>query len=146
MVQAFSILTQGPHCEKDLRESISLDVNRECHTEWRKSERDKQISYINTHIYTIWKTGTQELICKTWIEMQMQRIDTWTQWGKGRVKQIGRVGLTYIPYYVWNRWLVRSCCITQGVQLSILWWHRRVGLEGGEMERRLKREGIYVYI
>ena len=44
---------------------IYRDVHgsRDCHTEWSKSEREKQISYINTHIWKLEKwyrwTGMQ---------------------------------------------------------------------------------------
>ena len=32
-----------------------LDGSRDCHTEWSKSEKEKQISYINTYIWTLGK-------------------------------------------------------------------------------------------
>ena len=31
------------------------------------------------------KNGTDELICRAGIEMQMSRMDLWTQWKKERV-------------------------------------------------------------
>ena len=36
---------------------ISRDLNgpRDCHTEWNKSEREKQTSYINTHMWNLEK-------------------------------------------------------------------------------------------
>ena len=34
------------------------------------------------------------------MEMQMQRVDWWTQWRKERVGQIEKVALTYIHYPV----------------------------------------------
>ena len=37
------------------------------------------------HIYEIQKHGTDEPICRAGIEMQMQRMDLWTQQGKERV-------------------------------------------------------------
>ena len=43
-----------------------MDGPRDCHTEWTKSEREKQILYINT--YGIWKNVTDELVCKAEID------------------------------------------------------------------------------
>ena len=39
-----------------------MDEPRAWYTEWRKSEREKQI-YINEYIYGIWKNGTDKPIC-----------------------------------------------------------------------------------
>jgi len=47
------------------------DVPGECHTERNKSEREKQISYINAYIYGIYKNGIDDLICKAEIETQI---------------------------------------------------------------------------
>ena len=54
----------------------SSDVGepRDCYTEWNKSEKEKQISYINTCIWTIY-------------------LDKWTE----------RVALKYIHYHMQNR-------------------------------------------
>ena len=43
--------------------SSEVDEPRACHTEWRKSEREKQILYINTHIWNL-ENGTDESICR----------------------------------------------------------------------------------
>lgn len=52
------------------------------------------------------------------MEMDMEN-GLWTLWGKERV---GRIldPLTYIHSHVYNRQLVVSCCIIQGVQSSAL--------------------------
>ena len=50
-----------------------MDGLRDCHTEWNKSEREKQISYINTYE----KIGIDDLIYKAEIETQMQRTNVW---------------------------------------------------------------------
>ena len=61
------------------------DVPGECHTERRKSEREKQISYINAYIYIyrIYKNGIDDLICKVEIETQIQRTNVWISKGEG---------------------------------------------------------------
>ena len=47
------------------------DVPGERHTERNKSEREKQISYINAYIYGIYKNGIDDLICKAETETQI---------------------------------------------------------------------------
>ena len=55
----------------------------------RKSEREKQISYINAYIYIyiyiygIYKNGIDDLICKVEIETQIQRTNVWISKGEG---------------------------------------------------------------
>ena len=46
-----------------------VDGPRDCHTEWSKSEREKQISYINVYMWNL-ENGTDELICRAEIETQ----------------------------------------------------------------------------
>ena len=46
------------------------------------------------------ENGTDEPICRAAIEMQMQRKDMWTQRGKRRVGQMGRLRLAYTCYHV----------------------------------------------
>ena len=77
-----------------------VDGPRVCHTEWSKSEREKQISYINTYLWNLEKwyrwTGLQGRNRDTNTENKL----TVTKVGKGRVGWTGRLGLTYIHYYV----------------------------------------------
>ena len=51
--------------KKEQNYAICRDVNgpRDCHTEWSKSERGKQISYINAYIRNL-EDGTDEPICR----------------------------------------------------------------------------------
>ena len=55
-----------------------LDISRDCHTEWSKSERAKQISYINTYIWNLGKwyrwTGLQGRNRDT--DVENKRMDT----------------------------------------------------------------------
>ena len=39
-----------------------VDGPRDCHTEWCKSEREKQISYINAYMWNLKKNGIDNLI------------------------------------------------------------------------------------
>ena len=41
-----------------------MDGPRVCQTEWSKSEREKQISYINTYVWNLNKNGTDKAICR----------------------------------------------------------------------------------
>ena len=52
------------------------------------SQKEKDKYRILMHMYGIWKEGTDEPICKAAVEMQTQRMDLWTQWGKMRVGRI----------------------------------------------------------
>ena len=58
--------------KKEQNSAIYRDVDRprECHTEWSKSEREKQISYNITYMWNLEKC-TDEPICKAEIETQI---------------------------------------------------------------------------
>ena len=49
-----------------------MDRPRDCHTDWRKSERDKQISYINAYMWNLGKWYT-------WYYLQSKNRDTEVQ-------------------------------------------------------------------
>ena len=46
------------------------------------------------------ENGINEPLCRTGIEMQMQRMNLWAEMGMERVGRIERVSLTYILYHV----------------------------------------------
>ena len=46
------------------------------------------------------ENGTDEPICMARIEIQMQRMGLWTQWGKERVGRIERVALMRMHCHV----------------------------------------------
>ena len=48
-----------------------MDGPRDCHTEWSKSARERQISYDIAYMWNLKKNGTNEPIYKTEIESQM---------------------------------------------------------------------------
>ena len=64
------------------------------------SQKEKNKYCIVTHIYGIWKNGTDEPICRTGIEMQTSRTALWTQWEKERVGRIERVALKHVHYHM----------------------------------------------
>ena len=43
---------------------------RDCHTEWSKSEREKQIPYATTYIWNVKKNGSKEARGRTGIKTQ----------------------------------------------------------------------------
>ena len=88
--------------------------------------------------------GTDEPICRAETEMQTERMNLWANRGKERMGRIERVVLTYIHFHVWNRQRVGTYCISQRAQLGALW--KPGGVRWGWMRRRLKKEGIYVYL
>ena len=81
---------------------FEVDGPRVCHTEWSKSEREKQILYINTYMWNLEK-------CYRWSYLQRRNRDTDVEnkhmdsKREAGVGWIGRLGLTYIQYYVSNR-------------------------------------------
>ena len=52
------------------------------------------------HIYGIQKDGADDSICRAAMEMQTQRTDLWTQWGKEKVEQIEGVALKHVAYHM----------------------------------------------
>ena len=79
--------------------SSELDEARACYTEWNKSEREKQISYINTHMWNLekryWWTYLQGKIRVS--DMDKRIMDTA---GKEKMDWIERVALKYTDYPV----------------------------------------------
>ena len=72
------------------------DEPKACYTEWSKSEREKQISYINTYLEKwYWWTYLQGSNRDTDIENEL--VDTE---GQGGLEWIEKVALTYIHYHV----------------------------------------------
>ena len=79
-----------------------VDGPRDCHTEWRKSEREKQTPYANTYVWNLKKKKKKKEFWRTrgrtGIKMQRLRMDLSTR-GGGRVSwDEVRVAWTYIHY------------------------------------------------
>ena len=55
---------------------------------------------ILTHICRVWTNGTDELISRAGIETKTERMTYRHRVAKGKVGQIGKLGLTYIHYHV----------------------------------------------
>ena len=85
------------------------------YTEWSKSERERQILYINTYIWNLERRYW-------WSYMQGSKGDTdiktdfWTQWEKARVGWFERIVLKHVHYHMWNRSPVQVRCRRQGAQ------------------------------
>ena len=58
------------HKKNEIMPFACMDGPRDCHTEWSKSERERQISYDTAYMWNL-KNGTNEPIYKTEIESQM---------------------------------------------------------------------------
>ena len=111
-------------------------MNQEaCHTQWSKSEREKQMLFINAYIWYL-ENGPDKPTRRAGIETQ-------TQQGKEKVGRIERAALTRVHFRMWNRRLVGSCV-----------WHRELGpvlcdnLEGwvvgwGEVQ---EAGDVYIYL
>ena len=53
-------------------------INLESVIQGEVSQKEKNKYHILTHIYGIWKNGTDEAICRAGTETQTQRPDLWT--------------------------------------------------------------------
>ena len=76
-----------------------MDGSRVCQSEVSQKEKNKYCILMYT--YGIQKHFTDEPACRAGIETQTSRLDMWMQGQVGeKVRQIGRIGLTYIHYCV----------------------------------------------
>ena len=88
--------------ERNLVIYRDMDASSDCHTEWSKSESERQISHINAYMWNLEKwyrwSGLQGRNRDT--DVENERMDTMggkRGWGVGLVVGwIGRLGLTYI--------------------------------------------------
>ena len=55
-----------------------VDGSRDCHTEWSKSEREKEISYINVYMWNLekWYRWTSSQGTNTDTDVEKKRMDT----------------------------------------------------------------------
>ena len=74
-----------------------LDGPRNCHTEWNKSEREKQISYNIMQDLEKWYRWTY---LQSWNRDRHREQTCGYQREKGTVGWIERLGLTYIHYCI----------------------------------------------
>jgi len=78
----------------------NYNVLWDCHTDWSKSEREKQISYINAYVRNL-ENGTDEPIRRAEIETQTKRTSVWTpRRGKEEWDELGDWIDTYSPLCV----------------------------------------------
>ena len=92
-----------------------VDEARAWCTEWSKSEREKQISYINAYVWNLeklyWWTHLQRRNRAADIENRLVNTA-----GEGEGGQTEKVTWTHTQYHVEYRRLVGNCYITQGAQ------------------------------
>ena len=112
----------------------NVDTPRVCHTEWSKSEREKQIPYISAHLskmmharkmHTHFLMHTRKSITKRWTYLQGRNREADTEnrlvltAGGGEGSWIGRLGLAYIHYHMQSRYLVGSYCRVQELSVGL---------------------------
>ena len=76
-----------------------VDVPRECHTEWSKSEREKQISYNNAYTWNLEKRYRRSQLQSRNRDTDVENKYMDTKGERGGVGGIGRLGLTNIHYW-----------------------------------------------
>ena len=76
-----------------------VDVSTDCHTEWNRTKREKQISYINVYMWNIVKRCRRPYLQSRnrHTDIENKYMDSKWRGGK-RVELIGRMRLTYIHY------------------------------------------------
>ena len=60
----------------------NMDANRDYHSKWSKSERERQIPCDITYTWNL-KYDTNELIYETETESYIQRTNGWSPYGRG---------------------------------------------------------------
>ena len=73
------------------------------------------------------------------LQTQLQILWKYTKfkhlWGGGKNLEIE---IDIYHYYVWTRWFMRTCCVTQGTLLSVPWWPK--------WEGNLEKSGYIIHI
>ena len=89
-----------------------VDGSRDCHIEWSKSEREKQISYINACMWNLekWHRWTS-LQGRNWdTDVENKRMDTkggkWWRWGGGGVMN-WEIGIDMYTL-IWIKWITNK--------------------------------------
>ena len=67
------------HEKKEIGSFAEMCVNLETVIQSEVSQKEKNKYRILTHIYEIWRNGTDEPICRAGIETEMYGTDLWTQ-------------------------------------------------------------------
>ena len=130
--------------EKMWAQKLSIKL-RGCHTEWSKSEREKQISHINRCVWTLkwyWWTYFQGRSRDPDVENTLA--DTG---GRERgTKWQSSINIFTLPCV--NRELMGSCCTAQRAQGGAVWWDTKVLTCGGGGSGREVHEagGICIHI
>ena len=61
----------------------NMDGPRDYHTEWSKSDSERQISYATTYMWNLKKMIQMNLFTKTEIDSQTRKTNLWLPKGKG---------------------------------------------------------------
>ena len=113
----------------------NMDGTRDSHTQWRKSERERQIPYDITYIWNLIYGTNEPFHRKKIMDMENRLVVA----KGGGVGWTGNLGLRDANYCFWNAWAMRSCCTAQGTISSHLWWNM--------MEDKMrKRICIYIWM
>ena len=92
---------------------------------WKLLKGEKQTLYINAHMWNLEKWHRYKCKCRSRIDTQKYQQTC----GHGAGKE-GEMG-----HRDWHSYTtmckMESCCITQGAQLSALWWSRGMAWGGG---------------
>ena len=76
-----------------------MDGPRECHIDWSKSEREKQISYNNAYMWNLEKWYRWSYLQSRIRDIDVENKCMDTKGERGGEGGIGRLGLTHIHYW-----------------------------------------------
>ena len=129
---SFHLPSSWSSSEKMGAQKLSIKL-RACHSEWSKSEREKQIPHINRYIWNLkwyWWTYFQGRSRDPDVENRVRESST-----------IDRVALIYLHFHVPNIELVGSACKAQWAQVGALCWDTKVRVGGRGGSGREVQEG-----
>ena len=86
--------------KKELKKVLTNWTNLKPVIQNEVSQKEKDKYHILMHIHRTQKDGTDEPIYRAAIEMQTQRMDFWTQWGREKVGLFERVAMKQIYYHM----------------------------------------------
>ena len=135
LVHIFNEILLSHKKERNCDICWDLDGLGDCHTEWSKSEREKQILYINTYMWNL--ENTNESIRKAKTETQTWRINVRTPTRELGCEVSWEIKIDICVLLCIKYITIEDLCRAQGTLHSVLWWLKS--------ERNPKKKG-YMYM
>ena len=88
-----------------------MDELGDCHTEWSKSDRERETLYDSLYMWNIKRNDTNEFTCKAETDSWTSRMSSWVLVGKDRGKGDGWAGRTLLWNQTTESFLLLSCLV-----------------------------------